>query len=113
MVPAFEELNSNKHKDAEKLCNSMSGVNSEERGEQFPYNSGTWTEFQNTERDGASVFQAQVKGIRGLKELAVLEGLHVMCYYWSVKSMEESWERSWMLGESIWYSSERDGESEI
>ena len=59
------------------------------------------------------MFQAQVKGIRGLRELAVLEGLHVMCYYWSVKSMEESWERSWMLRESIWYSSERDGESEI
>ena len=50
-----------------------------------------WTELQNTEGDGAPMFQPQVKEIRDLRELAVLEGLFVMCYYWSVKSMYKSW----------------------
>ena len=63
-----------------------------------------WTEPQNTEGDGAPMFQPQVKETRDLSELAVLEGLFVMCYYWSVKSMEKSWERPGMLGESIRYS---------
>lgn len=77
-------------------------LSTEEEAEKFLDSSDAWTEFQNTEADGTSVFQPQMKGIRGLRELALLEGLHVMCYYWSVKSMEECWERPWMLGESIW-----------
>ena len=100
MVPAVEYLKSNKDKDAQELCNSMSGMSTEE-GEQFPDSSDAWNEFQNTEGYVSSVFQPQVKGIRGLREQAVLEGLHVMCYYWSVKSMEENWKRPWILGESI------------
>lgn len=74
-------------------------MSTEEGGEWFLDNSGVWTELQNTEGDGAPMFQPQVKEIRDLRELAVLEGLFVMCHYWSVKSMEESWERPWMLGE--------------
>lgn len=77
-------------------------LSTEEGAVKFPDGSDAWTEFQNTEADGTSVFQPQVKRIRGLRDLALLEGLHVMCYYWSMKSMGEHWERPWMLGESIW-----------
>lgn len=104
MFPAFEELNSDKDKNAQELCHSRSSVSAKDVDEWFLDDSGVWTELQNTEGDRAPMFQPQVKEIRDLRELAVLEGLFVMCHYWSVKSMEESWERPWMLGESICYS---------
>lgn len=46
-------------------------MSTEEGGEWFL--DGVWTELQNTEGDGAPMFQPQVKEIRDLRELAVLE----------------------------------------
>lgn len=38
--------------------------------------------MENKDRDGTSVFQPQLLGIRGLKEFVMLEELHVMCCSW-------------------------------
>lgn len=38
--------------------------------------------MEDMEGDGTSVFQPQQLGIRGLRELVMLEALHVMCCYW-------------------------------
>lgn len=100
-------------KDAQELCNGNDvwALRTEQR--KFPNSSDAWTEFQNTEGDGASVFQPQCKRSEVWESLLCWRYCMrcIITGAWSVwKSIGRGlgcWERA------FGYSSERDGESEI